>query len=82
MSLFDQARNAAEDYAKNNPDQVNEAIQRVGEEVDQRTGGRFTDQIDQAEQAVAQQMGAEQADQPAAQDQPAQQDQTEGDQQA
>lgn len=59
MSMFDQARDAARNFAESNPDKVEEAIQRVGEEVDRRTGGRFTEQIDQAEQAVADQMGVD-----------------------
>ncbi|WOQ18475.1 antitoxin [Raineyella sp. W15-4] len=53
MSMFDQARDAAQKFAQDNPDKVREAVQRVGEEVDQRTGNKFTDQIDQAEQTIA-----------------------------
>lgn len=59
MSMFDQARDAAQNFAASNPDKVEEAIQRVGDEVDRRTGGRFTEQVDQAEQAVADQMGVD-----------------------
>ena len=56
MSMFDKARDAAMDYAAINPDKVEEAIERVGEEIDKRTGGKFTEQIDQAERTVADQM--------------------------
>lgn len=59
MSMFDRARDAAQGFAESNPDKVEEAIQRVGEEVDRRTGGRFSEQIDQAEQVVADQMGVD-----------------------
>lgn len=59
MSLFDKARNAAEDFAAKNPDKVSEGIERVGEQVDQRTGGRYTEQIDQAERTVADRMGTQ-----------------------
>ncbi len=60
MGMFDKARETAEKFAKDNPDKVTEAIQRVGDEVDKRTGGKFTEQIDQAEEAVTKQLGADQ----------------------
>lgn len=60
MGMFDKARETAEKFAKDNPDKVTEAIQRVGDEVDKRTGGKFTGQIDQAEEAVTKQLGADQ----------------------
>lgn len=64
MSMFDRARDAAKDYAAANPDKVEEAIGRVGEETDKRTGGKYTEQIDQAERKVADQMrGSEQQEQ-------------------
>lgn len=59
MSMFDQAREAAQKLAQDHPDQVDEVIKRVGDEVDQRTGSQYSQEIDQAEQAVRDQLGAD-----------------------
>jgi ABC-type transporter Mla subunit MlaD len=64
MGLFDEAAAKARELAKDNPDQVNDAIDRVGQEVDERTGGKFSDQIDQAEDVVRGRLGTDQPSSP------------------
>ena len=34
------------DFAKGNPDQADSAIEKVEDLIDQRTGGRYADQVD------------------------------------
>ncbi len=43
---------AVTDLAADHPDQVEDALDRISDIVDDRTGGRFTDQIDRAEDVV------------------------------
>ena len=62
MGLLDDAADKARKFAQDNPDQVDQVIDRVGQEVDERTGGRFSDQINQAEDAVRDQLGGTQQD--------------------
>lgn len=57
MGIFDKAREAAEDYAAANPDKVDDAVRRAADEADQRTGGKYTEHIDRAEDAVADRFG-------------------------
>ena len=42
----------AEEQAKQHPKQADEAIQKGGQEVDQRTGNRYDKQVQQGEQAA------------------------------
>lgn len=56
MGLMDNARQKAQEMANNNPDKVeqlsDQAIERAGDAVDSKTGGKHADKIDQAQQAA------------------------------
>lgn len=40
------------DYAAQNPDKVDSYIDKAGDQVDKRTGGKFSGQVDQAQDAA------------------------------
>lgn len=56
MGLLDDAKNKATQFANDNPDKVeqisDQAIERAGDAVDSKTGGKFADQVDQAQQTA------------------------------
>jgi len=56
------------DYAKGNPKQAEEAIEKVEDVIDQRTGGKYSDQIDRGGDALKDKLGL--PDDPAAKPQP------------
>ena len=47
----------AKDLAADHPDQVGQAVDKAGDEVDERTGGDHADQVDKAQDAVRGQLG-------------------------
>ena len=53
MSLFDSAKEKLQDLAAQHPDQVeqlsDQAIERGGDAVDTATGGKYAEQVDQAQ---------------------------------
>jgi hypothetical protein len=60
MALGDQLRNLgkkAKDLAKGHPDQADQAIDKVGDQVRQRTGGKYDSQIDSAEDKAGEFLG-------------------------
>jgi hypothetical protein len=50
MPDFGKFADKAKEMAGEHPDQVQEGLQKVGDEVDQKTGDRFSGQIQQGEQ--------------------------------
>ncbi|MBF6672360.1 MULTISPECIES: antitoxin [Glutamicibacter] len=46
MAGFDDLRGKAEEFAKENPDQVSQGIDQVGDFIDDKTGGKFAEQVD------------------------------------
>lgn len=56
MGIFDKAK----DLAGQHSDKVDEAIERMGDEVDARTGHKYEKQVDQAQDAVREQLKKEQ----------------------
>ena len=61
MGMFDNIREQAEKVIADNPDKVEQVsdavIGRAGDAADKATGGRFSGQIDAAEQAVDDRIG-------------------------
>ena len=61
MGLMDNARQKAQELANNNPDKVeqlsDQAIEKAGDAVDSKTGGKFSDKIDQAQQTADDRVG-------------------------
>jgi hypothetical protein len=44
----------AEELTQEHPDQVKQGVEKAGQVADEKTGGKYTDQIDKAEQAAEQ----------------------------
>lgn len=49
--------NKAKDLAADHPDQVDQGVDKVGDAVDQRTGGQHVEQVDKAQDAVRSRLG-------------------------
>jgi hypothetical protein len=47
----------AKDLAHDHPDQADKAIDKLGDELGQRTGGKFDDQIDSGERKAEESLG-------------------------
>ena len=57
MGMFDNMKDKAEDLAKEHPDQVNEGLEKAGDFADEKTGGKFEDQIDKGQDFARDRMG-------------------------
>lgn len=53
MSFIDKAKN----FASKNPDKVRQAVEKVGDEIDKRTGGKYADKIDRVQAEAAKRLG-------------------------
>ncbi len=60
MGLFDKAKELADEHA----DKVEDAIDKVADVVDEKTGGKFADQIDKGAEAAKGLVGDEGEQQP------------------
>ena len=58
MPDFSEFEDKAKQVASEHPEQVGEGLKRAGEFADQRTGGRFGDQIQQGEQRAEDYLGS------------------------
>lgn len=54
--MFDRALRAAEKFTTANPDKVSRAVNRLGQVVDRRTGGRYRRHIDKAGRTVSERL--------------------------
>ncbi|WP_345469578.1 antitoxin [Glutamicibacter ectropisis] len=52
MAGFDDLRGKAEEFAKENPEQVSQGIDQVGDFIDDKTGGKFAEQVDGVQQGA------------------------------
>ncbi|WP_288717887.1 antitoxin [uncultured Cutibacterium sp.] len=64
MGLFDKAKDAVSDHqddiknqASQHSDQVEQGIDKAGNTVDDKTGGKFSDQIDKGQDALKDKLG-------------------------
>jgi hypothetical protein len=57
MGLFDEMKDKAEDLAKDHPDQVNEGLEKAGDFLNEKTGDKFGDQIEQGENFAKERIG-------------------------
>ena len=53
MSLIDKAKK----FIGDNPDKVRQGIEKVGDEIDERTGGKYADKIDRVQAEAAKRLG-------------------------
>lgn len=61
MGMFDNIREQAEKVIADNPDKVesisDQVIEKAGDVADERTGGKFSDKIDSAQQTADERIG-------------------------
>ncbi|MBK9476289.1 MAG: antitoxin [Tetrasphaera sp.] len=61
MGVFDSMKEKVEELLGQNPDKVEElsdaGIEKAGDAVDQATGGKFSDQVDQGENMLDEKIG-------------------------
>lgn len=53
MSLIDKAKQFLDD----NPDKVRQGIEKVGDVIDDKTGGKYADKIDRVQEEAAKRLG-------------------------
>ena len=53
MSLIDKAK----DFIDKNPDKVRQGIEKAGDVIDARTGGKYADKIDRVQEEAAKRLG-------------------------
>ena len=59
LSLIDKAKK----FINDNPDKVRQGIDKIGDAIDQRTGGKHAEHVDKAQDAARKRFGGE-GDQP------------------
>ncbi len=52
MGMFDEIKDKATDAVQDNSDKVAAGVEKAGDVIDDKTGGKFTDKIDMAEEKV------------------------------
>lgn len=57
MGLFDSAKDKVSGLAGDNQDKIDEGVEKAGDVVDDKTGGKFSDQVDSAQDAAKDQFG-------------------------
>lgn len=55
MGLFDNIKDSAEDLAKEHADKIDDGIEAAGDFVDEKTDGKYADQVDQAQEFLKEQ---------------------------
>ncbi|PYI38375.1 hypothetical protein CVS30_10650 [Arthrobacter psychrolactophilus] len=53
MSIFDDIKGKAEELLGSHGDQVKDGIEKAGDFVDDKTGGKFADQVDGVQKAAS-----------------------------
>lgn len=57
MGIFDKAQDMAEQH----PDQVDQGIEKAGDAVDERTGGKHAEQVDKGQDMARERLGGGEA---------------------
>ncbi len=57
MGIFDKAK----DMASEHPDQVDQGIDKAGDAVDNKTGGKYADKVDKGQEAADERLTGDQA---------------------
>ena len=53
MGIFDKAK----EFLADNPDKVDQKVEKAGDFADERTGGKYADQVDKGQETVTDQLG-------------------------
>jgi hypothetical protein len=54
---FNELTQKARDFARQHPDKVEEGLDKLGDLADQKTGGKYSGQIDKGEEIIKQRLG-------------------------
>jgi hypothetical protein len=57
MGLFDSAKDKISDLAGDNQDKIADGVDQAGDAVDDKTGGKFSDQVDTGQDAAKGKLG-------------------------
>jgi hypothetical protein len=49
MGLFDEIKDKAVELIQGNSDKVDDAVEKAGDLIDEKTGGQFSDKVDMAQ---------------------------------
>ena len=49
MGIFDSAKDKASEFAQDNPDKLDQGVEKAGDFADDKTGGQHADQIDKGQ---------------------------------
>ncbi|PID96033.1 MAG: hypothetical protein CSA84_06655 [Actinomycetales bacterium] len=52
MGMFDEIKDKATDAVQDNSDKIAAGVEKAADVIDDKTGGKFTDKIDMAEEKV------------------------------
>ena len=50
MGLFDEMKDKATELIQGNSDKVDDAVEKAGDLLDEKTGGQFSDKVDMAQE--------------------------------
>lgn len=62
MGLMDNVKgliDKGKQFAEQNPDKINDAIDKAGDLADEKTGGKYADKVDKAQDAAKKQLGTD-----------------------
>jgi antitoxin protein of toxin-antitoxin system len=54
---FNELTQKARDFARQHPDKVEQGLDKLGELTDQKTGGKYSGQIDKGEELIKERLG-------------------------
>lgn len=57
MGLFDSAKSKATEFANDNPDKLQNGIEKGGDFVDSKTGDKYVEQVDKGQEAIGDKFG-------------------------
>lgn len=57
MGLFDSAKDKASESAGEHQDKIDDGIERAGDAADEKTGGKYSDHVDSAEDLAKDKLG-------------------------
>ena len=57
MGIFDSAKDKASEFAQDNPDKLDQGVEKAGDFADDKPGGQHADQIDKGQDALKDKLG-------------------------
>lgn len=59
MGIFDSAKEKAGEFAEQNPDKLNQGVEKAGDFADERTGGQHAEHVDKAQDFANEKLGGQ-----------------------